>query len=258
MTNNVDSDECVPISEWPPPEDENDVEDDTSEADDVIEFNSNCQEVIDGPDPSIKTVENFKCQFLPAEKVLTRWLKTNIRNMKSKYDLENVTNPKTLINILSETDEGVTILKDELQSILAGKNIHSNNPEYFHILSGYYDRLKYLEDAKKSSSKCLELYSINYDELLKLPVAEYLETIKGCSEDVKSAIWLHSKILFELRLRDRSSLKKNSRKVVIEDYEEVSKETFKGYCQEKVPVLFNNVPCPTKHHWNLEYIRSSW
>jgi len=237
------SEDCVPISEWPPPEL------DSIDSDDDNEPFNNVDAV-----PAAKRIKR-SCSFKSADKLLTGWVRSNLTRLKNLYNFPQHCHPKTIMNFASETPEGQEFLKDALQDILEHTDDFLHDPEYYFIIATYNDKLGNNELALENVSKYLVARDIE-SNILEGKVSKYLQRLNVLYETDKDALWLFAKLFQE---KSFNSVRKSMGNctVAILDYEEVTVEMFKNnYCRTKTPVVFKNVPRPTKDNWSLDFIEA--
>ena len=176
------TDECIPILEWPPP-DHPEVGDE--------ELNGIPKDKLDDTEetPPSKKIK-FEFDYPSADISLTRWLKTHLDKLKQKYKLENLKNPRTLINILSGTEEGKTFLRQEIQSLKSREDNFKNDPNYYFVLTTYYDKLQDLESSMSNISKCLNLFNAEMEDIFALELGQYLAELAKLTDFQKNALWL--------------------------------------------------------------------
>ena len=235
------------LSVWPPPDDGTDL----SDCEKDVDINNTEEDYR----PETKK-RKFLCDFPTADISLSRWLRRKLPDLRAKYGFDGIRNPKTLINLSSETEEGRKHLRSELW-LLQQDTRFCNDPRYFHVLSTFYDRLHDLEKALEYSLKSLTHHNLCPDQLSTLSIGDYLEKLKSLSEEERSSVWLYSKLEREKFMKTRNPKKCVERKVLSLEYSEVTVEQFHELCKAKVPVLFKNVPNPCKHDWTLDYLKST-
>ena len=239
----MSEEECEAISEWPPPDDLDN---------DDIESDSNSDEVV----PVKQKFKPSYCTFLTAQKALVGWLRKNIISLKAKKNLTGMNNPKSLLNFVTETEDGRKFLQNELDIILCKRMELSDNSNYHYILATYYDKLGNYDKALEVINRCLEIERLDFKKLFNLSVQEFLSILKNLSENQKEYLWLSAKVDFANSMKSKTS--EGSIKSVAElDYSKTSVEDFQKYCRSKTPVLFKNVPNLCKHKWSLEYFKET-
>ena len=242
------TDECIPILEWPPPDDQ-DVEDEEQNGTPKDNFD----EIEDTPSKKIK----FEFDYPLADISLTRWLRSNLDGLKKKYKLENLKNPRTLINILSGTEEGKTFLRKEIQTLKRREDNFKNDPNFYFVLTTYYDKLRNLESSMASISKCLNLFNEEKKDIFALELGPYLTELAKLTDFQKNALWLQQKLLLEQEMTSQTAGQQvEARKVVVETYSAMTKEKFSSLCEARTPVVLTDVPPPTAQPWTVEHIRS--
>lgn len=229
------------LTEWPPPDDEADL--------------SDCHKDEEYQRPQVKR-RRVTCDLPTADLSLARWLRRQLPDLRLKYGFDGVKNPKTLLNLSSETEEGRRHLESELR-ILQQDTRFEVDPKYYYILSTFYDRLHDLEKALEFSLKSLALHNLCPDALSAMRVGDYLEKLRTLNEEEKISIWLYSKLKKEKCMKTQTQPISYDRKVVSLEYCDVSAEQFQGFCKSKVPVLFLNVPNPCKNDWTREFLKST-
>ena len=232
------------ISEWPPKDDGNESE-----------HSENNDEKVEEYQHQVKR-KKVSCDHPTADIAMARWLRINLPELRQKYKFDGIRNPKTLMNLASETGEGRQYLESQVK-ILRRETGTQSDPKYFHILSTFYDRLHDLDKALENSLIGLSLSDLCPKKISELNVKEYLEKLPTLNEEERSLIWLHSKLEKEKSIKMKIPAENQDRKVVCLDYSEVTVEQFQSLCRSKTPVLFNNVPNPCKHNWTFDFIKST-
>ena len=248
---------CVLISEWPPPDNESLV-DDVDEIDGEKDSDQQCRK------KRVKSSEEYKpcskktrpsCSFPKAEKHLAGWLRRNIARLKESCKFPAICNPRTVLNLAAETMEGEGLLRKALDELVMDSDAFKEDPEYCYIVATYYDKLKDNEMALEQLSKGLNLLDIDSDVLSK-SVAEYISFLEGLDELEKNVLWLHSKVLAVDKCVAQEKAPFKIKQVAVIDYKEISPSKFKeDFCNTKTPVVFTNVPPPTKDKWTLKFIQ---
>ena len=113
-----DSENCQAISEWPPPDGEEEEDENSTEID-TQNF-----------DLQPRKKPRLVCNFQTADKALVVWLRRNL-HLKEKYSLVGVKNPKTVLNVVSDTKEGRHFLMDHLNEIQSNEDLYELDPKYF-------------------------------------------------------------------------------------------------------------------------------
>ena len=243
------TEECIPILEWPPPDDHN-VEDGEQNGTPKGKFDD-----IQETPPSKKIKLEF--DYPSADISLTRWLKSNLDDLKLRYKLENIKNPRTLINILSGTAEGKTFLRQEIRSLKSWEDNFNNDPNYYFVLTTYYDKLQDLQSSMASIAKCLNLFNEEMEDIFALDLGQYLTELAKLTDFQKNALWLQQKLLLEAEMTSQAScLEMAEMKVAVEPYSAMTEEKFSGLCEARTPVVLTEVPPPTEQAWTVEHIRS--
>ena len=88
------------LTEWPPPDDEADL--------------SDCHKDEEDQRPQVKR-RRVTCDLPTADLSLARWLRRQLPDLRLKYGFDGIKNPKTLLNLSSETEEGRKHLESELR-----------------------------------------------------------------------------------------------------------------------------------------------
>ena len=245
------ADECIPILEWPPP-DHHEVEDEEQTAIPIPKVND--YDIEETPSKKIK----FEFDYPLADISLARWLKRNLE-LKKKYKLENIKNPRTLINTISGTEEGKAFLRKEIQSLMSSEDHFKNDPNYYYVLTTYYDKLHYLESSMANISKCLKLFHEEMTDIFGLELRQYLAELAQLTDFQKNVLWLHQKLLLEQEMTSQGAgLQETEREgeVEVSSYSAMTEEKFSSLCHSRTPVLLTEVPRPTDQPWTLEHIRT--
>ena len=146
---------CVPISEWPPPDDQSLV----VEIDGEKDSDQQCRK------KRVKSSEEYKpcskktrpsCSFPTAEKHLAGWLRRNIARLKESCKFPAICNPRTVLNLAAETMEGEEELRKTLDELFMDSDAFKEDPEYCYIVATYYDKLKDNKKASEQLSKSLK------------------------------------------------------------------------------------------------------
>ena len=244
------TDECIPILEWPPP-DLHDVEDEGQ--------NGRPKDDDDDTEETPSKRIKFEFDYPLADISLTRWLKRNLAELRKKYKLENLKNPRTLINTISGTEEGKTFLRKEIQSLISCEENFQNDPNYYFVLTTYYDKLHDFESSMASISKCLKLFNEEMKDIFALELRQYLSELAQLTEFQKNVLWLHQKLLLEQEMLSQADgLPVEERKVEVEtsSYSAMTEERLNSLCQSRTPVVLTEVPSPTDQPWTVEHISS--
>ena len=147
------------------------------------------------------------------------------------------------------------MLQNALKDLLEDCDTFINDPEYHFILATYYDKLGDKESATRKVVKSLTLLKLD-PEILLGTVSEFINALKNMDELRKELLWLFSKLSFEKSMKAADKLTSITRNVVIIDYKDISLGKFKeDFCRTNTPVIFKNVPSPTKDIWTLQYIQ---
>ena len=241
------TEECIPILEWPPLDDP-DVKDGEQKG-----IPKGFDDVEETPSKKIK----FEFDYPSADISLTRWLKSNLDDLKLKYKLENIKNPRTLINILSGTEEGKTFLRREIRSLKSCEDNFKNDPNYYFVLTTFYDKLQDLQSSMASIAKCLNLFNEEMNDIFASDLGQYLTKLAKLTDFQKNALWLQQKLLLEAEMTSQAScLEVAERRVEVEPYSAMTEEKFSGLCEARTPVVLTEVPPPTEQVWTVEHIRS--
>ena len=238
-----DSENCQAISEWPPPDGEEEEDENSTEIDQNF-------------DQQPRKKPRLVCNFQTADKALVVWLRRNL-HLKEKYSLVGVKNPKTVLNVVSDTKEGRHFLMDHLNEIQSNEDLYELDPKYFYVVATYCDRLHHVDKAHSFILECLKLHNLEPSKLFSLPVHQYLDEISKLEEDQEDALWLHSKLEMEKSLKEKAGENCLKREVLNLDYTKVSAESFRSHCKSKTPIVFNNVPNPCKNVWTKEFLKQT-
>jgi len=239
-------DECIFISEWPPPECSECDEQSTSE-----EKPSCTSENKTG----LKEANGFKFYPPKALSVLAQWLRKNSSKIKSDLSMSSSKcSPKTLLNLASQSKEGKLLLRQKLEMIHNEFDCEEGDAEMNFILASYHDYLGDVNLALKHVK--MSLISLKLDlRLLEASVSEFLRSLKSLGDLEKDCLWLAAKCRL---IEGQCSFKTipSQKNVVILNYDDVSCENFKRrYCEMRTPVVFKSVPRLTRNKWTLEFIK---
>eukprot|EP00092_Neocalanus_flemingeri_P015057 GFUD01016263.1.p1 GENE.GFUD01016263.1~~GFUD01016263.1.p1 ORF type:complete len:476 (+),score=111.48 GFUD01016263.1:65-1492(+) len=244
--------DCIPISEWPPPDVyDSDEENIGIENANDLRFSKKRQNSYD--ERSKKHRKGYS--FPTAEKQLAGWFRRNSTRLKESYEFPVNCNPRTVLNIAAESIEGKELLRNALNEIVEDHDDFKEDPDYFYILATYYDKLKDTKLAMEEVSKCLSLLKID-PEILCEPVAKYTSLLNMLNEVEKNVLWLYSKLSAIDSIKTFKKAPTRTKKVAVIDYKDMTQSKFKEhFCNTKTPVVFTNVVSPTKDNWSLEFIQ---
>ena len=246
------ADECIPILEWPPRDDSDTVNDLECSGDDSNEAESNEDEAESSQSKKIR----IEFDHPHASIALTRWLRTSLKKLKIKYKLEDLQNPQTLINVLADTEEGRSFLEKETQSLLRSEEKFKNDPNFYFVLTTYFDKLQDSRRSSESISKCLNLLSYKVD-IMELELKKYLAKLSELTDFERNVLWLSQKIVLETEMRSKSvNLDSRQRAVEVVTYSSMSPERFSSLCKSRCPVLLTDVPPPTEQVWSETHLKA--
>lgn len=228
------NDDCIAISEWPPPN--NDLEDEGSSEEEINEPKRSSSAIVSDSELASKKMRP-SYSFPRAEKLLAGWVRGNFVRLKKCYKFPEICNPKTLLNIASDTSEGQELLRNALKDLLLDCETFKDDPEYHFILATYYDKLGDNEMATEKAVTSLTLLNLD-PEILLGTVSEFINTLKHMDELRKEVLWLFSKLSFEKSMKSADKLTNITRNVTIIDYKDISLDKFKeDFCRTRTPVI---------------------
>ena len=265
----MSTDECTPISEWPPPE-----EDDINEKEVCIVVPENISVKVERckrksvEEEPVCLYKKKMTEEAPPESVevtLARWYRQYGNDLRAKYPglLPNPgqASPKTVLALAANTKEGRTMLQSKLKEEQKSGNKNSFG-HHFQVAS-MLDRLGEKEAALSSNWTALAIAGVDSRQLKSLPAKKYLDVVASLDEEKRTALWLQYRLQHELSLTqgkeklEMDAFDQSGLKVQAHAFEDVSKEMFlQQYCSARVPLLMSEVPSPTHRPWTLEYIKN--
>jgi len=240
----------IPITEWPPPEQQNN-EKSKHDVQDQHE------------DETEKIHKKFKSDFCYTEypqvdKTLAVWFRKNASTLKQKYKIPKITNPKTILNIVAGFSEGKEFLQSKLDELMDEKLVKNSgsNPTLLYAIASYQDKLGYTKEALSNTKQCLHILGINIS-FMELKSSSFLKEIMYLSEFEKKTLWLFSKLSMESEMLKQAGKTNKVNKLTVSrvDAKDLDLKTFKDdYCATKTPVVIINSKSPTLVPWTLEHI----
>ena len=238
--------ECIPVFEWPPPQNQCDSEEGDSKKDTTVD----AIEVL----PTKKLKVEFDHPLVNV--AFTRWLKNNLKELKIKYKLEELQNPKTLINVLSGCEEGKTFLEREIEGLICREEKFKNDPNFYYVLTTYCDRLLQLDRSVQHITKCINLMRNEVSQILELQLEKFLVKLPTLTDFERNVLWRQQKLVLEQEMKSKAAaVEVKEMKVKVLAYNRMSPQMFSGLCLSRQPVLLTDVPPPTEQPWTEDHLR---